>query len=104
MLLQQPLKFLNVVNRDNRLADGSCCATSEVPPCTISCGDIRIDLCFREVGHPSTDTNISNCPLGGMPFTSEMGSFPSIPEQVAFKSSEHATTTSYPVSCRIKVT
>ena len=47
-----------------RLADGNCCLAFDLSPDCGQCQRTRIDLCFREIDHPQTDNDITNCPLG----------------------------------------
>ncbi len=48
----------------NRLADGSCCVSSQSPPLCTSCPNLRIRLCARVDSHDTSDTDINNCTLG----------------------------------------
>ncbi len=48
----------------NRLADGSCCVSSQSPPLCTSCPNLRILLCARVDSHDTSDTDINNCTLG----------------------------------------
>ncbi len=44
----------------NRLADGSCCVSSQSPP-LCSCPSLGIRLCARVDSHDTSDTDISSC-------------------------------------------
>ena len=63
--VQLPVEFQHRVNQTNRLADGTCCESSETASnCVTGCSNIRVVLCVREEQHDRTDMDSSNCPLG----------------------------------------
>ena len=60
-----PVVFQYRDNQTNRLADGTCCESSETAPNYVTgCSNIRVVLCVREEQHDRTDMDSSNCPLG----------------------------------------
>ncbi len=50
-----------VTTPTNRLVDGSCCLSSESPPQCTSCPNVRLQLCVRDDGADTSNTDITNC-------------------------------------------
>ncbi len=91
--VQGPIGFTYRSGDENRLADGNCCEDEAGSSCPTACDNLII-LCFRETQHPTSDTNLANCPLGGMTFTpSTMNT-----DIITFNATMQATTTTYIVS------
>ncbi len=66
MLSMQLSWNLVVSTPTNRLADGSCCVSSQSPPLCTSCPNLRIRLCARIDSHETSDTDISSCTVGSV--------------------------------------
>ncbi len=88
-----PIHFTYRPGDENRLADGNCCTSEAGFACPTVC-DNQIIICFRETQHSPSDTNLANCPLGGMTFTPPTMNT----DIITFNATLQATTTTYIVS------
>ncbi len=91
--VQGPIDFTYRSGEENRIADGNCCTTEAGFSCPTACDNLII-LCFREIQHSTSDTNLTNCPLGGITFTPPTMNT----DIITFNATLQANTTTYIVS------